>query len=158
MLRNCLLLILLISVSTALTCFKCAVFNMTKMSEDEQRQMGSAMEMLGAPSCDTVQDVTELCETNQDQCHKIAVSSKLGGENDHEGYLLQCGLSTGIDNICTMYKGLSAVAGFTIDTCTAKGCDNDKCFDPNPSNGAPFYHYNLYILIASVATFLLSTL
>jgi len=156
MMRHCLLLLVLVSVSASLTCYKCAVFNMTTMSDEEKTKMSSALTLLGAPKCEeTTEETTVQCESNQDQCHKIAVSSKLGGENLHSGYLVQCGVSSGLENLCSSYTFLAGTAGFPLESCTATGCNSDKCFNPN--SGIAF-NYNLYIIIASVATFLLSTL
>lgn len=157
MLRSCALLLLLVSVSTALTCYKCAVFDMTAMSEDQAGQMNGALGLLGAPKCDPAEEQTQQCEANQDQCHKISVSSKLGGTEAHSGYLLQCGQSSTIENLCPTYTGMAAAVSFIIDTCSTEGCSSgSKCYDP--TSGASFSDHNLYILIASLATFILASL
>jgi len=158
MLRSCALLLLLASVSTALTCYKCAVFDMTAMTEEQAGQMTGALVMLGAPKCDPAEEnQTQQCEANQDQCQKISVSSKLGGAEAHNGYLLQCGQSSSIETLCPTYKGLAALANFIIDTCSTEGCSSgSKCYDP--TSGASFSDHNLYILIASLATFILASL
>ncbi|XP_063677944.1 uncharacterized protein LOC134813935 [Bolinopsis microptera] len=157
MLRSCAILLLLVSVSTALTCYKCAVFNMTVMTEEQAGQMTGALVLLGAPKCTIIEeDVTQQCEANQDQCQKISVSSKLGGDEAHDGYLLQCGQSSSIESLCPTYTGMAKLAGFIIDGCSSEGCDSSKCYDP--TSGATFSNHNLYILIASLATFILASL
>ncbi|KAL5252672.1 hypothetical protein ACHWQZ_G015446 [Mnemiopsis leidyi] len=156
MIRVCLFLLPLFSLSLSLTCYKCAAFDMTGMSMDQKESMNAVMKMLGTPKCETTtEDVTTVCLAGQDECHKITVNSRLGGDTMYSGDLVQCGESSKRAGLCDSYKSLAGLAGFEIERCRIESCYDDNCFNPN--SGVKF-HYNVFILISSVLTFLIATL
>lgn len=153
MIRQLTLLAALVAVSSTLKCYGCGDFNYTSMSEVQSTTINGVLTLLGAASCESESaDVIENCDEAEDTCLKITMTSKLNGETEQTGYVLQCGVSANKDTMCTSYTTLAGGMNIVISACETETCATDKC---NGDSGADSITSSAILIFLTLTTFLL---
>lgn len=130
MLRGILVLLALVTLSSALECYTCGQVH-NKPTNLQMGHFNKVIEKLHMRKCR--EDTVQVCKPGEDECQMVHLESTLGDETAAPvtATVYKCGQIAKREKLCrTMKLSAHLMWHLTLGYCEVEACHEDICFKP----------------------------